>query len=99
MAPAPRFSLLLPTGNYKKGLGSAVVGLQVKIPVSLELSDKWVTHLNLGFTLTPGSKEPRGATADTFGSNFGGSVTWLASENPSDIEKGGTHEAASRLDV
>lgn len=81
IALAPRFSLLLPTGDYKKGLGSAAIGLQTNVPLSVELSDRWVTHLNLGFTLTPGGKEPRGATADTFGFNCGASLVWLASEN------------------
>lgn len=81
IALAPRFSLLLPTGDYKKGLGSGAVGLQANVPVSAELSDKLVAHLNLGVTLTPGSKEPRGATADTLGLNCGASVIWLASEN------------------
>jgi hypothetical protein len=80
IALAPRFSLLLPTGDYKKGVGNGAVGLQTNIPMSLELSEQWVTHLNVGFTGTPGSKEAGGATADTFGFNCGGSVIWLASE-------------------
>ena len=81
IALAPRFSLLLPTGDSKKGLGSGAIGLQTNIPLSVELSDKWVTHLNLGFTLTPSSKEPGGAIADTLGFNCGASLIWLATEN------------------
>lgn len=81
IALAPRFSLLLPTGDYKRGLGSGAIGFQTNIPASIELSDKWVTHLNLGLTLTPSSRESGGATSDTLAFNCGVSVIWLASEN------------------
>ncbi|MCL5238592.1 MAG: transporter [Nitrospirae bacterium] len=81
LAVAPRFSLILPTGDYKKGLGTDALGYQVNLPVSVELSDKWVSHWNAGVTYTPNSKESGGAKADTFGYNLGGSLIWLASEN------------------
>ncbi|HET7318564.1 MAG TPA: transporter [Nitrospirota bacterium] len=79
-ALAPRISVLLPTGDYKKGMGSGATGYQVNIPFSMELSDEWVTHWNAGMTFTPGAKEPGGATADTTGYNLGASVIWLTSE-------------------
>lgn len=78
---APRASLILPTGDDKKGLGAGVLGYQVNLPLSLELSDEWVTHWNLGGTWTPGSKEPGGAKADTLGCNYGASLIWLAEKN------------------
>lgn len=40
IALSPRFSVSLPTGDYKKGLANDSVGLQANIPLSLELSDK-----------------------------------------------------------
>lgn len=56
IAVAPRLSLILPTGSYKKGLGNGAVGYQTNIPVSIELNDKWVTHWNTGATFTPRAK-------------------------------------------
>lgn len=81
IALAPRFSVILPTGDYKKGLGTDAAGLQVNIPLSVELSDRFVTHWNLGATYTPGSREAGGARADTTGFNYGASVIYLATEN------------------
>ncbi|OGR95808.1 MAG: hypothetical protein A2V88_13930 [Elusimicrobia bacterium RBG_16_66_12] len=78
---APRASLILPTGDDKKGLGAGALGYQVNLPASVELSDEWVTHWNLGGTWTPGSKEPGGAKADTLGCNYGASLIWLAAQN------------------
>jgi hypothetical protein len=81
IALSPRFSLVLPTGDYKKGMGTDAVGYQVNIPLSVELSDKLVTHWNLGATYTPNSRETGGAKADTTGFNYGASLIYLATEN------------------
>ena len=81
IALAPRISVILPTGDYKKGRGTGAAGLQVNIPLSVELSEKIVTHWNLGTTYTPQSKEPGGAKADTTGSNYGASIIYLSTEN------------------
>jgi len=76
LAIAPRISLILPTGDYKKGLGTGAVGYQANLPVSVDISDKWVMHWNLGATYTPDSKEPGGAKSDTVGTNFGASAIY-----------------------
>lgn len=81
VAFSPRFSLLLPTGSHKKGLGNGAVGYQVNLPVSVEFSDRWVSHWNAGATYTAGAKEPSGVKADIFGYNLGGSLIYLLSEN------------------
>lgn len=81
LAVAPRFSLILPTGDYKKGLGTGTVGYQVNLPLSVELGDYWVTHWNAGTTYTPGAKAPSSARADVTGYNLGASLIWLTSEN------------------
>jgi len=81
LAIAPRFSLILPTGEYKKGLGTGALGYQVNIPVSIDLSERFVNHWNAGVTFTPHSKEAGGAKADTMGYNLGTSIIWLPSEN------------------
>jgi hypothetical protein len=81
VALAPRLSLILPTGNDKKGLGDGSFGLQANIPLSVELSDKWVSHWNMGMTYIPRAKGPGGATNDTVGFNYGASFIYLLSEN------------------
>jgi hypothetical protein len=81
IALAPRFSLLLPTGEFKRDLGRGSLWYQTNIPLSLELSDKWVTHWNLGATFTPHRKGPDGGKANTFDLNAGASIIYLLSEN------------------
>ncbi len=81
VAVSPRFSLILPTGDYKKGMGAGAYGYQVNIPLSMILSNNLVTHWNAGTTYTPGSKEPGGARVETIGYNLGASAIWLVSEN------------------
>lgn len=93
MAFAPRFSLILPTGDREKGFGTGTVGYQVNLPLSVRLSDRFVTHYNLGFTFTPNSKDPGGAKADTLATNYGASVIYLASKNLNlMLEAAGTSE-------
>jgi hypothetical protein len=81
IAVAPRFSVILPTGDYKKSHGTDSVGLQTNIAMSIELSEKFVTHWNLGATYTPRSRETGGARSDTTAFNYGASLIYLATEN------------------
>lgn len=81
MAVAPRFSLILPTGDEKKGLGNGAVGYQVNLPLSLRLNERFITHWNLGMTFTPNAKEPGGEKADTFNTNYGASLVYLVNRN------------------
>jgi len=69
VALAPRFSVILPSGDYRRGHGTGSFGIQTNIPLSVELSDKFVTHWNIGATYVPNSKEPGGAQARTRGYN------------------------------
>lgn len=75
---APRFSLVLPTGNWRRGLGSGAVGYQFNLPVSVEHSKKFVTHYNAGATITPRAKNEFRERATTRDFNLGQSVVWLA---------------------
>lgn len=50
---APRFSIILPTGDERDGLGSGEVGYQLNFPFSKEF-ERWSLHLNAGLTLLPG---------------------------------------------
>lgn len=80
VAFAPRFSLILPTGDYKKGLGNGTLGYQINLPLSVVLSEKWISHWNLGGTYTPHAKEASGAQADLDAYSYGASLIYLQSE-------------------
>jgi hypothetical protein len=81
VAFAPRLSLIVPSGSHNKGLGNGAVGYQANLPLSLELSEKWVTHWNLGMTFVPGAKGADGGKADTVGFTYGAGIVHLLSEN------------------
>ena len=50
---APRFSLIVPTGDEGKGLGDGTVGYQINLPLSKVVSDRWTLHANAGLTFLP----------------------------------------------
>jgi len=92
VAFSPRVSLLLPTGDYKKSRGAGATGFQLNLPVSVALSNRLVTHWNLGATLTPRAREAGGSRADTTAYNYGGSIIYLASSTFNlMLEAAGTH--------
>jgi hypothetical protein len=78
---SPRFSLLLPSGNYKKGLGEGVPGYQLSLPFSFLLSGKIATHYNLGVTFTPDAKRADGSGYNQTIYNWGLSVILLLNKN------------------
>lgn len=51
---APRFSLILPTGNRDRGTGNGVVGYQWSLPFSKKLASRFAMHANFGVTYLPG---------------------------------------------
>lgn len=77
IAVAPRLSLLVPTGDEKKGHGGGAVGIQFNLPVSVVLSRLFVTHFNAGMTVTPSAKNEQGAKANVQDYNLGQSLIWL----------------------
>jgi hypothetical protein len=50
---APRFSLVLPTGDVSRGFGSDTVGYQWNLPFSTAVGDRWFVHANAGLTFLP----------------------------------------------
>jgi len=78
VAFAPRFSVLLPTGDYRLGRGAGGAGIQGLLPLSFVVTRKLVTHWNVGTTIIPNAKNALGETGTTFGYNFGQSFVWLA---------------------
>ena len=77
VAFAPRFSLLLPTGNHRQGRGNGHLGFQANLPLSVALGERLVTHANLGFTRTPHAQDLLGNEADISTWNLGQSFIWL----------------------
>ena len=57
-AIAPRFSLILPTGNRRKGTGDGVVGYQWLVPISKKIPPSLAFHADLGLTYLPGVRAP-----------------------------------------
>lgn len=68
---APRFSVLLPTGDSSRGFGAGGTGLQINLPFSVVHNNMLTTHWNLGTTITPSQKNPLGETAKTYVANAG----------------------------
>ncbi len=52
-AIAPRLSVILPTGDKARGLGSGTVGFQTNVAASKVLGDRWTAHANAGLTVLP----------------------------------------------
>jgi hypothetical protein len=77
---SPRFSLLLPTGDERFGLGLGQLGYQFNLPVSW-YGDLYDFHFNAGSTYVPhvstflpgGGRSPR---HDLWAYNLGASVYW-----------------------
>ncbi len=78
VAFAPRLSLLLPTGDEKKGLGAGAAGLEVNLPLSVVLGESLVGHWNAGGSFTPAAKSMDGAEADVESLFLAQGLVWLA---------------------
>lgn len=81
---APRVSLVIPSGNNDRGLGSGSAGVQFNFPVSHRFSESWIYHLNAGATILPRARAltsggPVRRSLDSY--SAGGSVIWLAKAN------------------
>jgi Putative MetA-pathway of phenol degradation len=50
---APRFSLVLPTGDPDKGLGVGKTGYEANLPFSKIVSGRWTLHFNAGMSVFP----------------------------------------------
>ena len=76
-AIAPRISLLAPSGSSKYGRGVGGTGVQMALPVSVVVTQRFVTHINVGTTLVPRAKNAAGETAFTKSVYAGQSVVFL----------------------
>ena len=81
LAIAPRFTLLVPSGDSRVGRGYGGTGLQTNTAVSFVLIPQLVSHTNFGATWVPHAKNEFGDRAGTASYNLGQSFIWLAKPN------------------
>jgi hypothetical protein len=81
VALSPRATFLVPTGDYRRALGSGGFGLQVSVPLSVVLSRRLVAHTNVGATLVLSAKDAEGDRRTLTNLNAGQSLVWLAHPN------------------
>ncbi len=55
---APRFSVIIPTGDRKRGTGNGVVGYQWSLPFSKKVASRLALHANWGLTYLPHVQSP-----------------------------------------
>lgn len=79
IAIAPRLTLLLPTGNWKRSRGNGSIGGEVAIAGSFVLSSLLTTHTNVGFAFIPSAKNALGQKAGVTEWAFGHSLIVTAS--------------------
>jgi hypothetical protein len=65
LAVSPRVSALLPTGDWKRSMGSGGPGVEGAIPVSFVLDPALTLHSNVGITFVPRSRSAAGDRANT----------------------------------
>ncbi|MDQ3243259.1 MAG: transporter, partial [Gemmatimonadota bacterium] len=81
LAVSPRVSLVLPTGDWKRGRGLGAAGVDLNLPVSYVLSRTMVTHFNAGFALTPSARNAAGDRATFSEFSIGQSLILTAHPN------------------
>lgn len=72
-----RLSALLPTGSSERGLGAGGPGVQVNLPVSLEVGRSLAAHWNMGGSLIPSARAVDGTRNSVRELFAGASVIWL----------------------
>jgi hypothetical protein len=73
---APRFSLVLPTGDRDKRLGVGSVGYETNLPFSKIVSDRWTLHFNAGMSVFPNVRNH-----DLMNYNLGASAIFAVSRD------------------
>lgn len=79
---APRISVIIPSGNQEKGLGSGSWGMQFNLPLSKRWTNHFINHFNIGSTYLFKVKDEENDFNKALVSYFAGiSSIWLVSEN------------------
>ena len=77
---APAVNLLLPTGDYKKGLGLGALGVRFLIPVTIPIAPQWVAHLNAGYLFHADAKNAVSQKSDVHGTISAASLIYRTSD-------------------
>ena len=77
LAIAPRLSVSIPTGDYRKGIGRGSTGFQLNVPASLDIGPSFTAHFNAGLTLTPNARAVDSSKATTIDTSAGVALVWL----------------------
>jgi hypothetical protein len=80
VAVAPRFTVLVPTGDEHKDRGAGATAYQVAIPMSVVVAPDLVAHSNIGYTWTPKARDAEGNKADLTAWSVGQSFVWLVNQ-------------------
>lgn len=78
IAIAPRASLIMPTGDWRRGHGAGGVGADLSFPVSLTTKRRLAVHWNAGLTVVPHARSEAGDRAATMGLRLGQGLIWQA---------------------
>ncbi len=70
----------MPSGDSGRGFGAGGAGVQINLPVSAALGERFVGHFNLGGTWIPSARTAAGRGPST-GLNVGQGLIWLAHQN------------------
>jgi hypothetical protein len=81
IAVAPRFTIALPTGDWKTGRGRGAVGAEIALPVSYVVSPLLTTHVNLSAGVTPRTRVTSTHRATTTDLSVAGSAILTAFSN------------------
>ena len=73
---APRFTLVVPTGDADKDFGHDRLGYEINLPFSKIVSDRWTLHFNAGGSLFPNVRDQ-----DLWNCNLGASAIYAVSAN------------------
>ncbi|MEO7501233.1 MAG: transporter [Gemmatimonadaceae bacterium] len=81
LAVAPRISVILPTGDWKRGRGAGTTGVEFFAPMSHVISPLLTQHVNAGAAFSPSARNTAGEKANTFGITLGHSFVVTANPN------------------
>lgn len=81
LAVSPRFSVVFPTGDWKRGRGAGTTGVEFFVPLSHVISPLLTQHVNAGAAFSPSARNTAGEKANTFGITLGHSFVVTANPN------------------
>jgi len=81
LAVSPRFSVVFPTGDWKRGRGAGTTGVEFFVPLSHVISPLLTQHVNAGASFSPSARNTTGDKANTLGITLGHSFIVTANPN------------------